>query len=158
MEAWGDLNHVYENLKGGYKEEGARLFSVIPSARTRDSGHKMGRRRFCVTIRKHFCALQVTLVQISKRGCGISFLEISKSCLNVVLGTLLWVSLLEQGVGQMDPDVPSDLSYPVILWFCCCGETPPPLYFFIIKMVGTTILLSFTVLALEISFNFFCNF
>lgn len=60
MEAWGDLNHVYENLKGGYKEEGARLFSVIPSTRTRDSGHKMGRRRFCVTIRKHFCALQVT--------------------------------------------------------------------------------------------------
>ncbi|XP_042725432.1 uncharacterized protein LOC122178940 [Lagopus leucura] len=39
------------------------------------------------------------------RNCGISFFEISKTCLDVSLGTLLWMSLLEQALGQMDPEV-----------------------------------------------------
>lgn len=35
--------------------------------------------------------------------------------LDVVLGTLIRVALLEQGVGQMPPQVPSSLNQPVIL-------------------------------------------
>lgn len=34
---------------------------------------------------------------------------------DVVLGTLLWVSLLEQGLEQMDTEVPSSFSHLVIL-------------------------------------------
>ena len=33
--AQGDLIHVYQYLTGGNKDEGTRLFSVVPSARTR---------------------------------------------------------------------------------------------------------------------------
>ena len=33
------------------------------------------------------------------RGCGVSSLEPFRSRLDVVLGTLLWVALLEQGLG-----------------------------------------------------------
>jgi len=48
------LIRVYENLKGVFKEEGARLLSVMPSARKRGSRHKLEHTRFPPTIRKHF--------------------------------------------------------------------------------------------------------
>ena len=45
----------------------------------------------------------------------ISSLEIFRSCLAVSLGTLLWVSLLGQGLSQMDPELAATLSHSVIL-------------------------------------------
>lgn len=35
-EAQGDFINVHKYLKGGYKQDGARLFSVMPSDRARD--------------------------------------------------------------------------------------------------------------------------
>lgn len=40
---------------------------------------------------------------------------IFRNCLDMVLGTLLWVSLLEQGLSQMDPESPANLSQSVTL-------------------------------------------
>jgi len=50
------------------------------------------------------------------RSCGISSLETFQSHLDMDLGTLLWVSLLEEGWARWPPELPSYLNHPVILW------------------------------------------
>jgi len=50
-------------------------------------------------------ALGKALAQAAQRG-GVSSLGISQSCLDVTLGTLLWVFLLAQGLQQRDPREP----------------------------------------------------
>lgn len=49
-----NLINVYEYMKGSSKEDRARLFSVVPSGRTRDNGLKLKYRRLCLNVRKHF--------------------------------------------------------------------------------------------------------
>lgn len=66
---------------------------MVPSERTRGSGHKLKHRRFHVSIRafwvsEHLHRLPILMVDFPS-------LELFKSCLNMVLGALLWVALLE---------------------------------------------------------------
>jgi len=42
----GDLIYASKYLQGGCQEDGARLFPVVPSDRTRGSGHKLKHRKF----------------------------------------------------------------------------------------------------------------
>lgn len=58
--ARGDPVNISKYLKGGHKEGRARLFSGVPSGRTRDTGHRLKHRRLHLNIRKHFFTLRVT--------------------------------------------------------------------------------------------------
>lgn len=70
------LINVYKYLKGGTKEEGARLFPVVPTDRTRVSGQKVKHIRFSLNIRKHFfyCECGWPLTNIAQGDADISVL------------------------------------------------------------------------------------
>jgi len=93
----GDL----EYLQGGCQENGARLFPVVPSDRTRGNGQ----RKFRLNMRKNFFPLRVTepWTRLPREVVDSPSLEIFKTRLDVVLCSLLWVTLLRQGVELGDP-------------------------------------------------------
>ena len=89
--AQGDLIHVYKYRMGGNEEDGARLFPVMPSARTRGSEHKLKHRRFSLNIRKRFFTVRVTEPRhrLPREVVESPSLEILKSHLDMVLGSWL---------------------------------------------------------------------
>ena len=93
----GDLRNASKYLQGGGQEDGARLFAVVPSNRTRGNGQKLKPGKFQLNRSKNFFTLRVTEPwNRLPRGAGESPLEIFKTHLDAVLCSLLWVTLLRQ--------------------------------------------------------------
>jgi len=113
-----DLRNASKYLQGRGQEDRARLFAVVPSDRTRGNGHKLKQRKFQLKTRKNFFPLRVTepWPRLSREVVESPSLEIFQTLLDKVLCSLLWVTLLGQGVGLGDPQ--RSLPTPNILRFC----------------------------------------
>jgi len=87
----GDLRNAYKYLQSGFEEDGARLFSVVSSERTRANGHKLKQRKFHLNMRKNFFPLRVTehWNRLPREAVESPSLEIFKTCLDKLLCSLL---------------------------------------------------------------------
>jgi len=101
----GDLTNANKYLQGGGQEDGVRLFPVVPSNRTRGNGHKPKQRKLQLNPRKNFFTLRVPepWPRLPRGAVESPSLEIFKPCLDAVLCSLGWVTLLWHGVGLGDP-------------------------------------------------------
>lgn len=118
-----DLIYGYKHLKGKYKEDGANLFSVVPSARatkTRGSGQMLGHKRFCLNARKHIVMWVAKHWHRLPRDCGVSCLgELLKppTCKcgprQPALHSLAWGG----GWTRCPPEVSSHLNHSLHVFF-----------------------------------------
>ena len=87
----GVLINAYKCLQGGCEEDGARLFSVVPSERTRGNGHKLKPRKLQLNMWKKLFTLRVTehWNRLPREAVESPSLEIFKTRLDKVLYNLL---------------------------------------------------------------------
>ena len=115
-----DLIYVQKYLKGRGKDDGARLYPVMPSDRTRDNGHKLEHRRFPLNITfllwgwqsagrccpERLYSFHGDIQKLSRRSRG-----------QPALGDPVWAEEAGQDdLQSQQDDPPSNLNHSVILW------------------------------------------
>ena len=84
------LFNVFKYLERSCKQDRARLFSVVPTAKTRGNGHILEHRKFLLNIRRHFIVrVPKHLHRLPREVVETSPVEVFKRHLVMVLGHLL---------------------------------------------------------------------
>lgn len=125
--AWRGISSfiVHKYLEGRCEEDRDRLFSEVPSGRTRGSGHKLKYRRSPLNIRKHSFTVRITKhwLEVPSEIVEFPSLDIVKNHLDMVPCHWLYVAVLARG--KLDQVTPRGhfQARSVILW--CCMEYNP---------------------------------
>lgn len=100
LESWrfrGDLSDVYKYFTGENEEQGARVFSVVPTDTTRGDGHKINNREFDLNIGEHcFTVSGRTQELLPREAVDSPTMEVFKTQLNRVMGSLAYLNHIEQ--------------------------------------------------------------
>jgi len=75
----GHLINTYKYLKVGYQEDRARVFSVVPSDRTRGNVHRLKHRKFCLKMTKKFLRVTKHRNRLPREDVESPSLEIFKT-------------------------------------------------------------------------------
>jgi len=96
---------MYKCLKRGCKDNRARLFPVVSTGMAGGNKHKLKHRSILLNMKQHFSPVRVNeqANRLPREVVESSYLKILKSCLDMVLGKWLQVTLPEWGVGQDGP-------------------------------------------------------
>ena len=91
-------NPVHSITPHTVRWDGARLFPVVPSDKTRGNGHKLNQRKLQLKMRKTFFPLRgmEPWNRLPREAVESPSLEIFQTRLDAVLCSLLWVTLLQQ--------------------------------------------------------------
>lgn len=109
----GGIN-VFKHLKGECRWQNHVKF-IVPRARIMETKESHTHRSLPLNSKWYFFAVQMMKNwHRLPRGCGVSSLEVSRSHLDVGMGTLLWVTLLQWG---WDKGTQEFLPTSEILWY-----------------------------------------
>lgn len=109
------ISSIYINTwREGAKKREPGCFYWYPGIR--DNGHTLKHRRFPQG-NTFQCEDEPALAQTAQRGCGVPILGETQRYLEMILSNSLQMVLLEQVVWtRLSPEIPSHLSYSVIVW------------------------------------------
>lgn len=93
-----------------------RLFSVVPNDKTKGNRHKLKQRWLCLTIRRHFCAMQT---MENWHSCPESFWTLLLWGASKATRTWSWASALGSTTGEgLGQRTQRSLLTSISQWFC----------------------------------------